>query len=1237
MAEAAKFSDDSKLLVYIERGAGGSGLVALHTESGATATLISGAMAAKHGSARTRAAELLRERRRVPKDGLSDFSWVPGCRSIIVPLGAAILNIDAGAAVEGGDHQLSDVVWPVLEVGSLAAPIPFPAGAPSSAGDEADALATALPAPCAGAEPIDVKPSPCGRLVGFVLDDELCIARADGTGPVVQLTSGARGVDGLSNATSDFLSAEEFDRYEAWWWAPDSRSVLLQRSDERGVTRVVFARQTEPDPEDEAGATEAHRYPFTGGRNPSITLEVLSIGDAVSALLGDGPADAAPLPVWPAAALAGHAPGPAPAGFAPPSVRAPVSRSTAPGPRPTLTLHGSWRRRPLALGPKQADGVSPADVYLADAGFAPDGSVFAQVVSRDHSRLDLVRFCPRSGRAELLVREAAPGSWVNTDKLLTWVRLTGSTPATASPAGAASAAGGGKAGAGAFCSVPGRSPSVTDTPPVTPSKGSSLAGQPAASFPFTGGRARERLYFVWASERSGFRHLYLYAARRAFSFDADLTIAKARAAAAGDDVSAVGREDEDGIPTGPGDPRLVVLSNSAESEATLRRPLTGGEWVVLDSGPMCGNGRGVAVCPDTHSVFFAANAASPMEQHVYRAPLPVQRTAAAGSVTPGSSTATPASPMPSMSPSAANTWSPGAAASSPRRSLRPRVGALLAEGDVGEDMYSWGLTLGTYAVSQVTPGDRGVCRMVLSPDCTTAVMTHSRLSRSQGSPATEVVRIRFPDGLSRSSPVPGGGAAGDGGASPVKLSSPPGTARRSARSPPRTGAASPVKSRGQDIEEAATAGSEVGDAGGASPSKRDAAAVVGAAGGAKAPPLSFALSAPCVASSMGFMAGTRDATSPSGFGLTVLVGLSGETEPLVPPQPAPPADAGSAASAGSLAAAAPGSPQPQSPPLDPELHAFLSPTVPRRIPAGDGAIMFACPAADGVTTLFGCLQLPTASPARSGPPPAVLRVYGGPHVQLVCDNRMALGAGAISGLRAAGAAVFTVDGRGSYNRGKRFETATRCRFGLTDVADQLAATRFLVDRGLVDPSRLGVMGWSYGGFMTLMLMAKSAPVEAMLPPPAAAQGGDGSEPAELSGSPALRRSHSGSGFVSCPPVCFRAGVAGGPVTEWENYDTAYTERYMSTPSKEPEAYARGSVVKHVEGLRGKAALLIHGSLDENVLPRNTQRVVARALQLGIDIDAFFLPDSRHGPGSAGAGKAVVTKSLQHFKRHLSLE
>lgn len=75
MAEAAKFSDDSKLLVYIESGAGGSGLVALHTESGATATLITGATAAKHGSARTRAAELLRERRRVPKDGLADFSW----------------------------------------------------------------------------------------------------------------------------------------------------------------------------------------------------------------------------------------------------------------------------------------------------------------------------------------------------------------------------------------------------------------------------------------------------------------------------------------------------------------------------------------------------------------------------------------------------------------------------------------------------------------------------------------------------------------------------------------------------------------------------------------------------------------------------------------------------------------------------------------------------------------------------------------------------------------------------------------------------------------------------------------------------------------------------------------------------------------------------------------------------------------------------------------------------------
>ena len=123
-------------------------------------------------------------------------------------------------------------------------------------------------------------------------------------------------------------------------------------------------------------------------------------------------------------------------------------------------------------------------------------------------------------------------------------------------------------------------------------------------------------------------------------------------------------------------------------------------------------------------------------------------------------------------------------------------------------------------------------------------------------------------------------------------------------------------------------------------------------------------------------------------------------------------------------------------------------------------------------------------------------------------------------------------------------------------------------------------------------------------------------------------------MLSTPPVCFRVGVAGGSVTDWRMYESSYTEHYMGFPQENEEAYARGSVLEFVEGLRNKKLMLVHGLLDENVLVRHTTRLMSRMVKAGIPFESLLLPDCRHGPRTAGEGMAVMERSLEHFKRHL---
>lgn len=151
-----------------------------------------------------------------------------------------------------------------------------------------------------------------------------------------------------------------------------------------------------------------------------------------------------------------------------------------------------------------------------------------------------------------------------------------------------------------------------------------------------------------------------------------------------------------------------------------------------------------------------------------------------------------------------------------------------------------------------------------------------------------------------------------------------------------------------------------------------------------------------------------------------------------------------------------------------------------------------------------------------------------------------------------------------------FEGALKHRFGQTDAEDQRTGAEWLVKEGLADASRVGLYGWSYGGYLSAMSLARF-------------------------------------------PGTFRCAVAGAPVTSWDGYDTFYTEKYMGLPAENHRgAYELGSVMRHVGGLKGKL-LLVHGMVDENVHFRHTARLVNALVAAGKHYELLVFPDERHMP------------------------
>lgn len=223
-------------------------------------------------------------------------------------------------------------------------------------------------------------------------------------------------------------------------------------------------------------------------------------------------------------------------------------------------------------------------------------------------------------------------------------------------------------------------------------------------------------------------------------------------------------------------------------------------------------------------------------------------------------------------------------------------------------------------------------------------------------------------------------------------------------------------------------------------------------------------------------------------------------------------------------------------------------------------------AADGKTDLFYRLITPPDMDS-SKKYPTLVYVYGGPHSQLVTDSWMAGGNLYFTFLAQQGYVVFTLDNRGTDNRGFEFESCTHRQLGTIELADQMEGVKFLKSLSFVDLDRMGVEGWSFGGFMTIT----------------------------------MKLAH---------PEVFKVGCAGGPVIDWKWYEIMYGERYMDTPQENPEGYKNAALTNKASQLEGRL-LVIHGAQDNVVVWQNSIEFVESCIKAGKQVDYFVYPHHEH--------------------------
>jgi dipeptidyl-peptidase-4 len=219
--------------------------------------------------------------------------------------------------------------------------------------------------------------------------------------------------------------------------------------------------------------------------------------------------------------------------------------------------------------------------------------------------------------------------------------------------------------------------------------------------------------------------------------------------------------------------------------------------------------------------------------------------------------------------------------------------------------------------------------------------------------------------------------------------------------------------------------------------------------------------------------------------------------------------------------------------------------------------------------------------------PAIVAVYGGPHAQSVCECYT--GMSYDQALAQRGYVVWQLDNRGTAGRGKAFETKLFRRFGKQELEDQLAGVRHLVGMGFVDPKRIAIHGWSYGGFMTLYALLNA-------------------------------------------PDVFRAGIAGAPVVDWRLYDTIYTERYLGLPQENEEGYRLSSPLTYAKNLSAPL-MLVHNFSDDNVLFQGSLRMMVALQEAGKQFETMIYPQHAHGV-TGPAKKHMFETMTSFFDRHL---
>ena len=221
--------------------------------------------------------------------------------------------------------------------------------------------------------------------------------------------------------------------------------------------------------------------------------------------------------------------------------------------------------------------------------------------------------------------------------------------------------------------------------------------------------------------------------------------------------------------------------------------------------------------------------------------------------------------------------------------------------------------------------------------------------------------------------------------------------------------------------------------------------------------------------------------------------------------------------------------------------------------------------------------------------PVIVYVYGGPHAQMITNSWMAGGQLWLYYMAEKGYIVFTVDNRGSGNRSFEFENVIHRNVGQNEMQDQVKGVEFLKAKPYIDANRIGVDGWSYGGFMTISLLENY-------------------------------------------PDIFKVGVAGGPVIDWKFYEAMYGERYMDTPEENPEGYALCGTTSKISDIKGDL-LIIQGGVDATVVPQNAYTFLHESVKNGVQVDFFVYPTHEHNVRGKDRNH-LMEKITKYFDEHL---